>query len=259
MACSASASLTPVGLRDEDAEVVLVDAGAGEQLAVDGDAPGQVVLLVDALDGEGLGGAVGQRERERRAHGQPVALGLALAQQHPVRGQVRDLALHEVEVEHRADGRRVDDGHRPALAVDERVVDADPRGGAHLRQLVEVVRQLRAEAAEAEVVHADDEVAAELLAEDLADRVGDRRGQHGHPGHQGHADDERGGRAGGALRVAGGVLRGHGAGHPLEPGDGPAEGLGHRTGDERSEHEEGDEQDQHPWGREPTARRRRGR
>ena len=77
-----------------------------------------------------------------------------------------------IHIEHRADGRRVDDGHRPALAVDERVVDADPRRRAHLGQLVQVVRQLRAEAAEAEVVHADDEVAAELLAEDLADGVG---------------------------------------------------------------------------------------
>ena len=39
---------------------------------------------------------------------------------------------------------------------------------------------------------------------------------------------------------------------PLTPGDGPAEDLAHRPGDQRPEHEEGDEQDQHPWAERPS-------
>ena len=69
----------------------------------------------------------------------------------------------------------------------EGVVDADAGGGVHLRQLVEVVGQLRAQAPEAEVVHADDEVAAELVAEDLPDESLIDEASTDTPGDERHA------------------------------------------------------------------------
>ena len=216
--------------------------GAVEQVAVDRRGAGQVVLAVDALHLQVVLRAVGQRQRERRAEREVVRLGLARADEDAVRGEVLDVALLEPEVEHGTGRRRVDHGDGLALAVDRGVVDADARGRADLGHLVEVVGQLRAQAAEAEVVHADHEVAVELLAEDLAHRLLDRRRQHRHAGDQRDTDQQGGRGARGPLGVAGRVLARHRPGHALGRGDRAPEELGHRSGDQRSEDEQGDEQ-----------------
>ena len=75
-----------------------------------------------------------------------------------------------------------------------------------LGELVELLGEPRTEAAEAERVGAHDVVAGELLLEDVADPVLERRRHDGDRGDERDAHHQRAAGAGGALRVAQRVL-----------------------------------------------------
>jgi hypothetical protein len=113
--------------------------------------------------------AVEQRHVDGVA-GRLLAVGLALADQHGLVVEVRHLTLDELEVEHLAGDRGVDHAQGLRAAVDVRPAELHTGGGVNLGQLVEIGGHGEGDAAEPLGVGVDDEVAGELLVEDVAHR-----------------------------------------------------------------------------------------
>ena len=84
IAASASASSTPEACGDVHGEVELVDAGRLVERVADDEWAGEVVVRVDALDGQGAGGAVEERELDRVADAEVPVAGFVVVDQDPV-------------------------------------------------------------------------------------------------------------------------------------------------------------------------------
>ena len=105
----------------------------------------------------------------------------------------------------------------------------------------QVGRQLRAHPAVHPGAGLQDQVAAELLVEGVADRPLAGGREHGDPADQGHADHQRGRSGSGTPRVAHGVLPGQLPAGAGELGQHESEDAHHRAGQHRAEGRDADE------------------
>ena len=146
-----------------------------------------------------------------------------------------------MEVEHLADGDRIDERDLGFFAADLGGLDTDPGSGVDFGQAVELFGQIRAQATEAsEVVGLHHEVTDELLAEDLADLSLQRGGHQRDSGHERDTDQHRRSSARRALRVARRVPLRHLPRHFEPARDGRADHPGGNQGENGPEDENAD-------------------